>query len=212
MKPEIMAEDVDSVLKVNKSLMERIMADESFENYRSFTRLDDLSSAIGTVKFGEKTNQWLADQKEEDEDFQKQMQEIHAMQRQLQKQDWQEETESGSRVSEENFTEVMTKFDEKLQQMLQNNSHSFSQALAQAMQETRQVKDGLKSLLGGYSAGSGDAELKKVPLRDQLSLAEKMASDKKMKEIAEWAGRFKQIARKKQKTNIMRLWKEVESR
>ena len=104
-------------------------------------------------------------------------------------------------MSEENFTEVMTKFDEKLQQMLQNNSHSFSQALAQAMQETRQVKDSLKSLLGGYSAGSGDAELKKVPLRDQLVLAEKMAADKTMKEIAEWAGRFKQIARKKQKTN-----------
>ena len=176
MKPKIRAEDVDSVLKINQSLMERIMADENFENYRSFTRLDDLSSAIGTVKFGEKTNQWLADQKEEDEDFQKQMQEIHTMQRQLQKQDWQEETESGSRVSEENFTEVMTKFDEKLQQMLQNNGHTFSQALAQAMQETRQVKDSLKSLLGGYSAGSGDAELKKVPLRDQLVISRKNGS------------------------------------
>ena len=41
----------------------------------------------------------------------------------------------------------------------------------------------------------------KVPLRDQISLAEKIASDKKMKEIADWAGRFKQVARKKQKTN-----------
>nr|WP_255457385.1 VWA domain-containing protein [Sporosarcina sp. JAI121] len=200
MKPEIMAEDIDCVLKVNKSLMERIMADEYFVNYRSFTRLDDLSAAIGTMKFGEMTNQWLADQKEEDEDFQKQMQEIHAMHRQLQQQDWQEETGIGCRVSEEDFTEVMSKFEKKLQQKLQNNSHSFSQALAQAMQETRQVKHGLKSLLGGYSAGSGDAELKKVPLRDQLSLAEKMATDKTIKEIAEWAGRFKLIARKKQKT------------
>ena len=200
MKPEITAEDVDSVLKVNKSLMERIMADEYFVNYRSFTRLDDLSSAIGTVKFGEKTNQWLAEQKEEDEDLQKQMQEILAMQRQLQKQDWQVETGSGSRVSEENFKEAMTKLDEKLQRMLQNNSHSFSQAFAQAMQETKQVKDGLKSLFGGTRAGSGDAELKKVPLRDQISLAERIASDKKMKEIADWAGRFKQVARKKQKT------------
>ncbi len=115
MKPEIMAKDVDSILKVNKSLMERIMADEYFVNYRSFTRLDDLSSAIGTVKFGEKTNQWLADQKEEDEDFKKQMQEINAMHRQLQKQDWQEETGNDSQVSKENFTEAMTKFDEKLQ-------------------------------------------------------------------------------------------------
>lgn len=200
MKPEILAKDVDSVLKVNKTLMDRIMADESFVHYRSFTRLNDLLSAIGTVKFGEKTNQWLADQKEEDEDFQKQIQEIHAMQRRLQEQDWQENPGSGSRVLEEIFNEMMTKFDEKLQQLLQNNGHSFSQALAQAMQETKQVKDGLKSLLGGCSAGSGDAELKKVPLRDQLALAEKMASDKTMKEIAEWAGRFKQIARKKQKS------------
>ena len=98
------------------------------------------------------------------------------------------------------FTQAMTDLNEKLQQTLQSNSHSFSEAMAQAMQETKQVKDGLKSLLGGTSAGSGDAELKKVPLRDQISLAEKIASDKKMKEIAEWAGRFKQIARKKQKS------------
>ncbi|MFC5591299.1 hypothetical protein ACFPRA_20660 [Sporosarcina soli] len=199
MKPKIIAEDVDSVLQVNKSLMERIMADESFVNDRSFTRLDDLSSAIGTLKFGEKTLQWLADQQEENDDFQKQMQEIKAIQRQRQQEDWQEETESGSRVSEEDFTEVMTKIDEKLQQMLENNSQSFSKALAQAMKETKQVKDGLKSLLGGTGAGSGEVELKKVPLRDQIALAEKIASDKKMQEIAEWAGRFKLIARKKQK-------------
>jgi len=200
MKPEILAVDVDSVLKVNKTLMDRIMADQSFVHYRSFTRLDDLLSAIGTVKFGEQTNRWLADQKEEDEDFQKQMQKIQAMHRQFQKQIGQEEMESGSRVSSEDFTEVMTKFDEKLQQMLQKNSHNFSQALAQAMQETNQVKDSLKSLLGGFSAGCGNAELKKIPLRDQLALAEKLASDKTIKEIAEWAGRFKQIARKKKKS------------
>ena len=72
--------------------------------------------------------------------------------------------------------------------------------MAQAMQETKQVKDGLKSLLGGTGAGIGDAELKKVPLRDQIALSEKIASDMKRKEIAEWTGRFKQIARKKQKS------------
>ena len=71
MKPEIIVGDVDRVLKVNQSLMERIMADETFASYRSFTRLDDVASAIGTVKLGEKTNQWLADQIEEDEDFEK---------------------------------------------------------------------------------------------------------------------------------------------
>ena len=140
---------------VNKSLIERIMRDEHFVNYRNFTRLDDLSSAIATIKFGERTNKWLADQKEEDEElktFRNRMRELHTIQR---------ESQNGSEMSQENLTEAMTKFNEKLQWMLQNNSDSFSQALSHAMQETKQVKDSLKSLLGGYSAGNGDAELKK---------------------------------------------------
>ncbi|MFS0689913.1 VWA domain-containing protein [Sporosarcina sp. 179-K 8C2 HS] len=199
MKPEITGQ-VDIDLEVNKSLMERIMAEESFVTFRSFTRLDDLSSAIGTVKFGEKTNQWLAEQKKDDEDLQKQLEGILEMHRQLRRHDWQEETRSESHETDENFTELMTKLDEKLQQILRINSESFSQAMVQAIQETKQVKDGLISLLGGIRSGRGDGDLKKVPLRDQISLAEKIASNKKMKEIAEWAGRFKQVARKKQKT------------
>src|SRR5690606_10828247 len=71
MKPEIIA--ADSMLQVNISLMERIMVDESFVNYRNFTRLDDLTSAIGTVKFGEQTNKWLAEQMERDEELQLKM-------------------------------------------------------------------------------------------------------------------------------------------
>lgn len=74
-------------VQVNKLFMENIMKDDSFENYRNFTRLDDLSSAIGTVKFGEKTNEWLIEQKERDKGLQKQMQEVQAMKRQLQKQE-----------------------------------------------------------------------------------------------------------------------------
>lgn len=200
MKPEIMKGDVAGDLQVNKSLMERIMTDETFENYRSFTRLDDLTSAIGTMKFGEKTNEWLVDQKKKDEALQKQMQEIQAMQRQLEKRERQEGTKKGVEQLQADLAKAMADLDSHLYQTLQNNSHSFSKAMAQAMQETKQVKDGLKSLLGGTGAGNGDAELKKVPLGDQIALAEKISSDKKMKEIAEWAGRFKQIARKKQKS------------
>ncbi len=196
MKPELTEDDIPDDLQVNKSFMEKIMNDDSFECYRKFTRLDDLSSAIGTVKFGEKTNEWLIDQKKKDKDLQNKMQEIQAMQRQLQKQDQQ----NGSKELQEDLKDAMSELGSQLHQTLQNNSHSFSEAMSQAMRETKQTKDSLKSLLGGTSAGSGDAELKKVPLRDQISLAEKIASNKQMKEIADWAGRFKQIARKKQKS------------
>lgn len=200
MKPEITEEDVPDDLRVNKSLMERIMADESFENYRSFTRLDDLSSAIGTVKFGEKTNQWLADQKMQDSELRKKMQEIQAMQRQHEKQEQQEGIGNGNEQLQVDLSQAMAGLDSQIQQTLQNNSHSFSEQMAQAAQETRQMKSDLKTLIGGIGSGSGEAELKRVPLRDQISLAEKFASDKRISEIAEWAGRFKQIASNKQKS------------
>ncbi|SDN72827.1 von Willebrand factor type A domain-containing protein [Psychrobacillus sp. OK028] len=199
MKPEITERDVDTILMVNKSLMGRIMKDTYFLEYRNFTRLDDLSSAIATVKFGDKVNQWLDNQKKQDINFQKQIQELHTFKRKSQMQVREVKTENRILESEKIFKEAMDKFNEKLQWMLQNNSDSFSELLTHAMEETEQVKDSLKSLLGGYSAGTADAELKKIPLRDQISLAEKIAANKKMKEIADWAGRLKQIAGKKQK-------------
>nr|WP_246021036.1 hypothetical protein [Paenibacillus lentus] len=44
------------------------------------------------------------------------------------------------------------------------------------------------------------SELKKVPLKDQLILAERLSHDKKMKDIARWAGRMKVIANRKQRS------------
>jgi uncharacterized protein with von Willebrand factor type A (vWA) domain len=74
------------------------------------------------------------------------------------------------------------------------------QHIVAALEGAKRTKEDLKSLVSGPSAGSGEAELKKIPLRDQIALAEQLESNPKMKEIAEWAGKFKQIARKKQKT------------
>ena len=202
MKPEVTKEDVAGDLKVNKSLIERIMADESFENYRSFTRLDDLSSAIGTVKFGEKTNQWLADQKMQDSELRKKMQEIQSLQRQLEKQEQQRGEGNGNEQLQSDLSQAMAGLDSQIQQSLQNNSHSFSNRMSQAAQETRQAKADLKSLMGGIGSGSGEADLKRVPLRDQISLAEKVATDKRLMEIADWAGQFKRIATKKQKSKF----------
>ena len=196
MKPEIRAGEVDRVLIVNKLLMGRIMREEQFVNYRRFTRLDDLSSAIGTVKIGEKLNEWLAEEKLLNAELLDEIQEIQTMQRQLQKNDI---PENRLAKLQTDIKEAMTELSEKLQKTMQNNKHKFSQTIEQAMQETKHVKDSMKSLLGGTSAGSGDAELKKIPLRDQISLAEKIASTNQMQEIADWAGRFKQITRKKQK-------------
>jgi uncharacterized protein with von Willebrand factor type A (vWA) domain len=189
MKPAITVKEVDDYLSVNKLLMQIIMADEYFAYHRNFTRLNDFTSLISALQFGEKINKWLTEQLEEDEDFQEQqLLKIQFRLGQKRKQQFQE------------ADEISQGDNEKLQQTILGNYESFMQTLANARQESKQVESGLKSLLGGLGAGNADAEMKKVPLRDKILLAEKIASTKKMKEIAEWAGRFKQIARKKQKS------------
>ncbi len=225
MKPE-MKEEISKGLEMNRSFMEQIMSDQSFQSFRDFTRLDDLSSALGTVKFSEKTFEWLEQQELNNQEFKnvmKKMQKQHRQLQQIQEQlqdseqnDLSKKNQSQQQKAEQEQIEKqlnrkkkrleksieksMSEFSQSLQQQISNNSSSFSHLMKEAANETKEAKNDLKSLVGGIKQGSGDAELKKVPLRDQITLAEKMSSNKKIKEIAEWAGRFKQIARKKQKS------------
>ncbi|MDW0115635.1 VWA domain-containing protein [Sporosarcina thermotolerans] len=193
MKPEISVNKIDDILLVNKSFMKVVMTDEYFTYFRNFTRLNDLASAISTIKFGEMINDWLNQKLKEDKNLQEQVRHVQLLLRKPQKKQIQD-------VHQKKLADAMSEFNAKLQQTIQSNSDSFLQSMEQARKESKQVNDGLKSLLCGISAGNAETTLKKVPLRDQIILAEKLASSKKMREIADWAGRFKQIAQKKQKT------------
>ncbi|ALX47767.1 vWA domain-containing protein [Lentibacillus amyloliquefaciens] len=201
MKPELKErENVSKAFQTNHAFMKRIVDDENFERYRETTRLDDLASAIGTVQFGKKTHEWLEHEREQNEALDQQMRELNAMQRQLERQ----RQEHGAGNENQNLQKELQQRTEELQevidQALNQRNSGFDQAMEQAMQQTQDSKQNLKALVGGAKAGSGEGELKKVPLRDQLALAEQLTDDARMKQIAEWAGRFKQIARKKQKS------------
>ncbi|HET6871648.1 MAG TPA: VWA domain-containing protein [Sporolactobacillaceae bacterium] len=199
MNPRIQ-EEVSEGLETNQLLMGSIMNDGAFQNFREFTRLDDLSSAIGSVKFGEKTNEWLIEQEERNKELQKQLEEARKQQRELQQQQQMKEPSEGDKKKQQEAGQKLQQALQQAAQELQKGNQDLGRALAEAVQETRETKNHLKSLLSGTQAGNGEAELKKVPLRDQIVLAEKMSTNDKLKEIAEWAGRFKQIARKKQKS------------
>ncbi len=67
------------------------------------------------------------------------------------------------------------------------------------MQDTQNTKAAVKALVGGTKAGSGDAELRSMPLRDQLTLADLIQKDESIQKIAAWAGQLKQIAHKTEK-------------
>jgi uncharacterized protein with von Willebrand factor type A (vWA) domain len=176
MKPEILAEVPDD-LQMNKQLMERIMTDKGFEEFREYTRLDDLTSALGTIKYSETVLKWIEDQVRQNQALENVLQQMM----------------QGSNQHDQQASQALA-------DALEQNGQSLAQSIKSAAEETVQTKENLKSLLSGVKAGSGDAELKKFPLRDQLKLAEHLSHDRKLKEISEWAGRMKLIAQKKQRS------------
>ncbi|TMN20818.1 vWA domain-containing protein [Lentibacillus cibarius] len=194
-------EDVSKTYQTNHAFMERILRDEKFESYRAYTKLDDLASAIGTVQFGKQTRDWLEKQREQDEALDKHMQEVNALQRQIEKQ---ERDDGSDRVNQQLQTDVQQKTEDLhdyVANALKQDHHGFDKAMQQAMEDTQNTKESVKALVGGTKPGSGEAELRNMPLRDQLALADRIQKDKSIQKITEWAGRFKQIARKKQKSN-----------
>lgn len=203
MKPHILTEGIDPVLKPNLTIIEKLMADEQFEEYRNFTRLDDLASTVCTVKFGEKINSWLAEAKALDEELLKQMDAVEALQTDVPIEQADEEQDEIEEGPVQELAEATDKLNDKLELTLETNGDRFLQGIDEAVEESIKVKDSLISLMGGSTAGKGDAELKKVPLREQLAIADQVAMDPKMQEIAEWAGRFQEVAREKQKTDYV---------
>lgn len=65
--------------------------------------------------------------------------------------------------------------------------------------EAKDTKDKMEKLMSGMGQGNGKSELEKVSIQEQFQLAEMLQKNPNMKEIADWAGRFKEIARAKQK-------------
>lgn len=104
--------------------------------------------------------------------------------------------------AQQDLNQVMQQLAKELQQRLDDthSSINFSKAIEKAIEETKQAKEDLTDLAGGLKAGSGESELKKIPLRDQITIAETLKNNRKFREVANWAGRFKKIARKKQKS------------
>ncbi|MBG9795331.1 hypothetical protein ABD76_25895 [Paenibacillus dendritiformis] len=176
MKPELL-EQVPDELGINHQLMEKVMTDEGYQGFREFTRLDDLAAALGTTKYSETVLGWVKEQAQRDQEFAEALQNLM----------------NGEQGASQQAAEVLSA-------ALNQKGNSLSRMLSQAAQEAVEAKENVKSLLGGIKAGSGDSELKKVPLKDQLLLAEKLSHDKKLKEIATWAGRMKVIANRKQRS------------
>lgn len=205
-KPTI-KDEIEQESVPNKAIMERLMSEESFEDTRSQTKLDDLFSAMTSLKYGEQTYEWLLEQKEQNERVQELLDQIQQAQKNQSQQQGDGQSQQGTGDSQQQgngqgqpqMTSLESLMQELGNELQKGMNKSFFDNLEQVSHEVDNTIQSVKSLVGG-SAGSGDAQFKQVPLREKIELAEMLSSNPKLKRIAQWAGRMKTIADKKQKS------------
>ncbi|MDX8367689.1 vWA domain-containing protein [Cytobacillus sp. IB215665] len=217
--------EFDHEYQTNHELLDRVMKDNNFQRFRETTKLDDLSSAIGTMRYSEQIQEWIVEKMEEDEKFKEAMKEWLKQQKELDKakqkqeeaeENWKKAQENGDKKEKISAKRKKTNADKKvsqakqameeaaqqaqeaMQQQIKKDGQSFSTRMEKAKETTQEQKEDLVGLLGG-GAGNGKAELQKIPLNDQLTLANTLYENKNLKRIAEFAGKYKAIAKKKQK-------------
>lgn len=203
-KPTLLPdEDISKELIPNQSYMQRVLEDESFATNREITKLDDLSSALSTISFSNKVKEWILERKKQDQEFNHAVNE--AMEELLNKKQREKNGKQPTKKQQQSINKKMSALAEQLnKQFEQSPSNQIEEMMKQSVQEAKGDKDHMKQLISGLSAGNGDVEMEKIPLREKFALAEALKKSKKMKGISEWAGKFKQIAKSKQKS----LYKE----
>lgn len=158
--PQIEAE-VAPELVGNKSLLEKVMADEAYAESRPKTTLDTLCSAISSLLFTEKLSNWLEDMKQQPP--------VKEAYEQLQ--NAAEEEEQAAK--------------EQLASAIQQQAEAGMMDFTSIPQDSKPIEKGVQALL----AGTGHKE-SKVPLRHQLELAELLMQHPKLSRIANEMGRF----------------------
>jgi uncharacterized protein with von Willebrand factor type A (vWA) domain len=193
-------EEVSNEVLLNHTFMNQVMEDESFESNREITKLDDLSSALSTISFSNKVMDWIKERKGNNDQFRNAVNDaMNALEEKEQDDGQQQKKGSQSKKKQKEFDKKMQQLAKQLANELANSSNQITTFMKESVKEATEDKNNMQSLLGGLTAGDGAAEMEKVPLREKFALADALKSTKKMKDISEWAGRFKQIARSKQK-------------
>jgi uncharacterized protein with von Willebrand factor type A (vWA) domain len=206
--PEVLPEtELTQRARNNKPWLEQMMTSSEYEELRKNTTLNDLGSAIGTLSLGEQMVEKIKLKLEQDEELKKLQEEQEKLRKEQQKLENAVHKRSlegknptkGQKDKLDQNQQARQQAQQQMQEKLASGM-DMGQMMQQASSQAKETQDSLEDLTAGPAAGSGSGELQRIPLREQLELAEVLKMNRDFKKVAEWAGRFKRIARKKQKS------------
>jgi len=202
-------DDIPDTLNTNHEFIERILNNDIHKKYHSSTQGDETLSIFGTLEMGEQVINWFNEQLDTNKPLNDKIEKLKdTLSNHHENKDYEadeamieaDNTKSPNQ-QKETLNELFNDIHQEMLSSLDENGYELDQSLDKAMNEAKNMNDQLTDLLG--HSRTGESELTNVPLDDRVQLAETLVNNPNMKRIAEWAGKFKRIARNKRKSNSL---------
>lgn len=178
--PELVPEGrVDAAHRINRPYVERMLEDKTVQEARLTTMLDELSAALATLEAGKRLLEEI-----------NQRPELKSAMNRL---------DFGSEAGEELSEELAAEALQEAQQMLQEAAREVRRAVRAATEAGRDKAQELQAALAGWGLEPGD--LQRVPLEQRLELAQRLLRPQ-FKKLADLVGRFRNLARARQKEKL----------
>ncbi len=180
------ADQVTPAYQVNRMFTERTIEDSVTKETRLTTKLDELSSAVATICAGKQ----LLEEIENRPDLKEAMNKAQ---------------EAAQHEQSGNF-EKSELLSEAAQQLMQGAAVDVRRAIKASVEKGNEKAQEIQGTLAGW--GLETADLNRIPLGERLNLVQKLTNPR-MKKVANLVGRFRNLARSRQKEKLKKNRDEI---
>lgn len=185
--PELVPEEqVETAHRTNRPFVERFLEDQTTAEARLTTVLDELSAGLATLATGRKLLEEIKERPELKQAL--------------------EQAEEALQTGEDGNEEMAAGFIAQAQQALQQAAREVRRAVRVAAEAGQEKAQELQQALAGWGLEPGD--LQRVPLGERLKLAERLTGPR-LKRLADLVGRFRNLARARQKEKLKKERDEI---
>lgn len=200
---------------LNMEVMKQIVESPKYKELRNLTRLDEINATVGTEVMGEEVKQLLEELKEQYEEMMKAIQDAQdAMDQASNDAEDGEESEEdenappgkgSNKMTYEEAKKLLEEAMQKPRELIDKEvQRGITKMLDEAVKQTMETSDMIQNWGLDY-----DETYIKSGYQDKLALLERLRSSRKLKEIAELAGRYKRLAMTTQREKVKRGIDEV---
>lgn len=206
------ASEMKPTHRINQAAMHKAMNSKEWDELRSYTELDQWSSAMAAVDFGTKLGEFF----DEAKDLQKAQDEINEANKDLQDAldtlEQMDDRTPDEQVQDaldalEEAAEAFEQATEQVDQTIKANDTAIRQAARQALSQANESAKNVEDLLQTF--GTEPGSLRRMDHEARMKLAARIHNNKKLREMADMIGRMVRLALGEQARKIVHGHDEV---